>query len=169
MALTVTPGSATADSYATLAEANTYHTDHGTTAWTGTDALKENALRRAVDWLDFTYRTRFSGSRADDRDQNLEWPRDNAYDIADVFIVNTEIPIEIKRAQIEAALRELVAPGSLSPDYTASEQLKSLDVFQVVKREFFGGGENVVLPVLHIVDGILSGLIGGDTNFLLRA
>ena len=86
-----------------------------------------------------------------------------------MFIVNTEIPIEIKRAQIEAALRELVAPGSLSPDFTASEQLKSLDVFQVVKREFFGGGENAVLPVLHIVDGILSGLIGGDTNFLLRA
>lgn len=169
MTLVTTPGSATADSYATLAEANTYHSDRGTSAWTGTDAVKEEALRRAVNWLDFTYRTRFPGFRTDDRDQNLEWPRDNAYDVAGVFIVNTEIPIEIKRAQIEAALRELVAPGSLSPDYTASEQLKSLDVFQVVRREFFGGGENAVLPVLHIVDGILSGLIGGDSNFLLRA
>ncbi len=169
MALVTTPGSATADSYATLTEADTYHSDRGNTAWTGTDALKENALRRAVDWLDFTYRTRFPGSRADDRDQNLEWPRAVAYDVAGTLIANTEIPIEIKRAQIEAALRELVAPGSLSPDYNASEQLKSLDVFQVVRREYFGGGENAVLPVLHIVDGILSGLIGGGGNFVMRA
>ncbi len=168
MALDTASGAATADSYATLVEANIYHTDRGNLAWTGGDALKENALRRATVWVDINYRTRFSGARTNDRDQALEWPRINAYDAANVFIVDTEIPIEIKHAQMEAALRELVAVGSLSPDYTASEQLKSLDVFQVVKREFFGGGESAVKPVLHIVNGILAGLIGGDTNFLLR-
>lgn len=169
MVLITTPGSATADSYATLAEANTYHIDRGNTAWTGSDALRDAALRRATTWVDNTYRHRFPGWRTDDRDQNLEWPRTHAFDIAGELLDVDEIPIEIKRAQIEAALRELVAPGSLSPDFTASEQLKSLDVFQVVKREFFGGGENAVLPVLHIVDGILAGLIGGDTNFVMRA
>ncbi len=168
MALTVTPGSASADSYATLTEANTYHGDRGNVAWAGADALKENALRRAAVWVDINYRTRFSGARTNDRDQALEWPRLNAYDAADVFIVDTEIPIEIKHAQMEAALRELVAIGSLSPDYVGSTQLKSLDVFQVVRREFFGGGENAVKPVLHIVNGILAGLIGADTIFLTR-
>ncbi len=168
MVLITTPGAADADSYATLVEADAYHLARGNTAWAGSTTLKENALRRSAVWVDINFRVQFPGARTIERDQVLEWPRINAFDVAGVFIVDTEIPIEIQQAQMEAALREVVAPGSLSPDYTASEQLKSLDVFQVVKREFFGGGENAVKPVLHIVNGILAGLIGGDSNFLMR-
>lgn len=169
MALTTTPGSATADSYATLAETDTYHSDRGNTAWAGTDALKEAALRRAVTWLDSTYLVRFPGYRTDDRDQNLEWPRTNAYDIAGELLAVSEIPIEIKRAQMEAALRELVVPGSLSPDFVAAGAVKSESVGPISQEFFASGGSSSVLPVIHIVDGILAGLIGGAVVFVARA
>ena len=170
MALVTTPGSLTADSYATLAEANTYHTAQGNTAWTGADALKEGALRRATVWLDSTYRVRFPGYRTDRRLQALEWPRTSAYDAAQQLLGVAEIPIEIKNAQIEAALRELATPGSLSPDFVATGQLKAISVEGAVSQEFFGiSGASDVLPVVNIVDGILSGLIGGDANFVMRA
>ena len=173
MALVTTSGSATADSYYTLAELNAYWSARGNTTWTGSDSVKEAAAIKATVWVDFTYRARFPGQRTEGRaqavPQALEWPRRNAYDRENELIASTVIPIEIKHAQAEAALRELVTPGSLSPDYVASEQVKSESVGPLSTEFFGGGGSSSVLPVVNIIDGILSSLIGGDVGFVMRA
>ena len=65
-------GLTTAVAYVAVADADAYHTAMGNTAWTGTDAAKEIALRRATQYLDnrYTYRgTRLTSTQA------LEWPQ----------------------------------------------------------------------------------------------
>ena len=169
MALVTTPGSTASDSYATLAAADAYHLARGNVAWTGTDELKEGALRRGTTWLDAVYRSRWPGWRLNARDQSLDWPRSGVTDAEGTSVDNDTIPIEIINATIEAALRELVTPGSLTPDYLAAGQLKSLEVVGVVKREFFADpGQGGSLPVLNIVDGILASLIGTRSRNVIQ-
>jgi hypothetical protein len=118
--------------YGTLADANTYHTARGNTAWTGTDAVKLAALERATDYIDGRYRwllpsgrweSMFPGERTDGRAQEREWPRTDAEDYDGNAIPDDEVPVEVENATYEAALRELVTPGSLSPDFVPSGQV----------------------------------------------
>ena len=46
-----------------MADADAYHTAYGNTGWTGTEAAKEIALRRATQYIDSRYR--FRGVRKD--------------------------------------------------------------------------------------------------------
>ena len=122
MAVTIdaTAGGANANSYMTLAQADAYveamieSTDVG--KWTtGTDDTRNRALAAAAERLD---RERFLGARATDT-QARQWPRTgvrkpdtyvNTYATgfpvrrsADYF-TDTEIPDQVKRAQIELAV-----------------------------------------------------------------
>ena len=54
-------GLPTANSYASLADANNFHSDRLTPEWAGTDAQKTAALIRATDSIDATYR--FTGRK----------------------------------------------------------------------------------------------------------
>lgn len=121
-----------AENYGEVADADTYHSDRGNTAWTGSEAVKTAALVRASQYVDGRYRWRlksgrwqsmFRGSKAGGRAQALEWPRTGATDYEGNEIPDNEVPVEVEHATYEAALRELVTPGSLSPDYTASAQV----------------------------------------------
>lgn len=149
--------------YGTLAEANAYHTERGNAAWTGTDGVKTAALTRASTWIDATYGARFPGNRTEGRNQELQWPRAGAQDIECWPIEINEIPIEIKRATFEAALRELVTPNSLSPDYVAAERVKRERVGPL-ETEYVDTGVGVadVRPIVSIVDDILSHLLPGE-------
>jgi hypothetical protein len=122
MALIVETGSglATAESYVSVADAAEYAAARGLTFPATPEAAAEQALRRATTWLDGRYRGSFPGSRTNRREQALEWPRINAYDRScpPEYIEKNEIPVEIVNATIEAAIRELKIPGSLSPDVT---------------------------------------------------
>ena len=75
MPLTVEDGTglATADSYASRAEADAYHAARGNAAWSAasTDA-RDAALRKATQYLDTRYR--WVGNRST-LTQALEWPR----------------------------------------------------------------------------------------------
>lgn len=65
------------DTYVTVADADTYHTNRGNTGWTGaTTEAKEIALRKATDYLDrqFTFR-----GYKQTQTQLLDWPRYEAY------------------------------------------------------------------------------------------
>ena len=62
-------------------------------------------------------------------------------------------------ATCEAALRELATPGSLSPDYAAAEQVASATAGPVSVTYKATIGVGTVIPILTIVDGILSRLI----------
>lgn len=169
-------GLADAESYLSVSDLGDYATDFGRsyTASSPADA-DEAALRRATQWLDGAFRSRFPGSRLNGRDQALEWPRDDAYDISGELIADA-VPIEIMHATAEAALREIAVPGSLNPDYTPSERIKrqrdKVDVLET-EVEYFDSASGAVIPIVTVIDEILSGLIGLRSNstvtFLKRA
>jgi len=122
MAVTIdaTAGGANANSYMTLAQADAYveamisSTD--VSKWsTGTDDTRNRALAAAAQRLD---RERFIGARATNT-QALQWPRTGVrkpdtyvntyatgfpFRISEDYFSETEIPDQIKRAQIELAV-----------------------------------------------------------------
>jgi len=165
MTLTTTPGSATADSYATLAQALAYHAVRGNTAWAAsTDALREAAMIRATIWVDNTYRPRWAGYRVNGRTQALDWPRNDVTDCDGFAVDYLTIPTEVASATSEAALRELAVPGALSPDYVSSETVKTASAGPVSVTFADTSGAGSVTPILTIVDGILARLLGARSR-----
>lgn len=99
MPLDTTPGSATANSYPSLTEANEYNDAH-ISGWSGTDAEKEVALQMATSLMDYYFI--WTGS-AVDAVQALSWPRNGMLSRNGFAIPNTEIPRDLKRATSELA------------------------------------------------------------------
>jgi hypothetical protein len=95
-----TLGGTTANSYVTLAEANTYfETAPDSSTWTDkTDDQKNRALISATRWIDALS---FYGARCTDT-QALSWPREN-YMVDGVALSCTLIPQRIKAATFELA------------------------------------------------------------------
>jgi hypothetical protein len=168
MALTITPGGASDDSYASTAEASAYADSRGLTfAVAGDDApLAEQALRRATAWVDATYRARFPGYRVNAREQALEWPRYDAYDTEGNYIESTVVPVEIINATIEAAIREKASPGALSPDVTPGTVKKRVRVEGAVEVEYAvgAGGVRSQVPISTVIDGLLGSLLSSPRN-----
>lgn len=162
MALTTTPGSATANSYASLVEAAAYHTARGNATWTGTDALKEAALIRATQWLDGRYGSQWPGVRWKLREQALDWPRIEVYDRDGTVVDYDTIPVEVLNATCEAALRELTTPGILSPDVTPGT-VKVLTEVKGIKWTPLraAASANDMALTITAVDRALAPLIGG--------
>lgn len=92
------------DTYASIAEADTYFSEQNKTHWTGSDAAKEGALRQATVYLDSYYK--WVGTVASST-QTLGWPRVYAYDSEGRTI--TGIPDRVKDATCELALQALTA------------------------------------------------------------
>ncbi len=105
MSLDTTPGSATADSYATLAEFEAYAANRlPALAWfaAAADPLKEAALRAAARELDAAFD--WTGA-AVDATQALTWPRSGMLTRNGFNISTTTIPVPLKQAQCEFALQ----------------------------------------------------------------
>lgn len=137
MALDTTIGGASADSYSTVVEADTYHSLMGNAAWALlADAVKESSLRVAAQYIDTTYQ--FIGDKYT-ATQALEWPRGNV--VVDDFAIAVDvIPVQIKSAQIEAALRASTA--TLVPDVAGgSVAEKTVDVITVKYSEYTNNGQ----------------------------
>lgn len=100
-------GKADAESYISVADADTYHTARGNTAWTGATAVKEAALRRATDYLEDVYAARWKGERGDAA-QALSWPR-GGVTVHGFAVDEDEVPDVVSRACAELALRALSA------------------------------------------------------------
>lgn len=139
-----------ADSYVSVTVANTHHINRGNLSWAGSTESREVALRKATSFIDSTYYDRFPGYRAKRRAQALEWPRVGAYlshqtqnsrtpfvstqgffDFGFDYLPHNTIPREIIFATCEAALREIVEPGSLEPDLERGGGIKSLSAGSV--------------------------------------
>ena len=145
--------------YGTVVEATAYHTSRGNTGWVDSPtSTAEAALIRASVWLDGVYGQRWPGSKVDG-DQYLAWPRTNADDYEGFAIASTVTPRAVQHATYEAALRELVSPGSLSPDFTPSQGVKQETVgpLTVVYRD---GVAYEFRPIASVVDDLLAPLIG---------
>lgn len=167
MTLTTTPGASTADAYASLAAALAYHAAMGNAGWaSAVDADRETALRRATKWIDATYRKRWIGFRVNGRAQPLDWPQTGVFDRDGFAVDSTTIPDEVVNATCEAALRELTTPGMLLPDYVPAERVKTASAGPVSITYADSKDATDVLPILAVVEGILSRLIYGDNRAL---
>lgn len=175
MALITTPGAADADSYFSLAEATAYFTARGITAWTGTDAVKENAARRGTAYLDNQYRGRWKGYRTEQL-QALAWPRVGSYrengvrigdslsvagivDLDGFEIPTNVVPQQIKNAAMESALLALTGVD-MEPRLERGGMIKSIgkSVGPLRKDITYMDGAPAVDRFLAI-EGLLRGLV----------
>lgn len=111
------------NSYASVAESDSYFTDRGNSTWTAlTSTVKEQNLIKATDYIDQVFGTRFLGSRVFE-EQALQWPRQNTGNSALNYDDEEEegpIPNKLKYACIEYAFRSYGAPLSPDPTFDAS-------------------------------------------------
>lgn len=118
--ITATAGSASANSYITLSDANFivdgFVEDADVTAWdSATDDQKNRALYTATQRID---RERFIGARTDDT-QALQWPRTGVrkpdtyvntyatgfpFRISEDYFADDEIPEQVRKAQVVLAV-----------------------------------------------------------------
>ena len=128
-------GSATADSYVTLVEADAYFTAHGSpSAWTAlTDANKESALRYAAKWIDARYR--WAGQRLYST-QALSFPRTSFVTNDDRYFASATIPSDLQALQCEAALKHV--EGALNASYSRGGALTGLQV-DVIRLDYAEG------------------------------
>ncbi len=163
MALTVEDGTglAAADAFVSIAYCDTYHSDRGNSTWTGTDAVKEQAIRRATAVLSGGFG--WKGDRLQGRDQALAWPRTGVTDGDGNSVPSDEVPTEVQKACAEMALRELVTPGQLTPDVVLSEAVKSAKAGPV-SVDFLNAsvGPSSSVPILTVVANLISGLLESD-------
>lgn len=163
------------DFYGSVSAADAYHLARANAAWVGEDAAKQAALIRASAYIDGKYQAQnscgrweslFSGAKTGGRAQSLQWPRTGATDNEGHAIPADEVPIEIEQATYQSALREIALPGSLSPDYVASQTIKREKVGPL-ETEFAvsdsASGAGSVRPVITVVDELLAPLLGCKT------
>ena len=106
-------GSATAESYISVADADTRHAAFGNTAWAAlTTSAKEIALRKATAYMVQSYRTRWLGERINST-QALDWPRWGAV-VGCYTIPSDEVPVTVADACADLALK--ASTDELSPD-----------------------------------------------------
>ena len=150
MALIVEDGSGVenADSYLSVADADSHHADRGNAGWAGDGAAKEAALRKATDYLGQTYRLRWLGARAD-AGQALDWPRTGLGAIG-----GGVVPDEVRRAAAELALVALGA--ELNPPLARGGRVKREKVGPIESEFEDGAPGRTRYPA---IDGMLAPLL----------
>jgi len=172
MALTVETGAglAGADSYLSVADADTYHTAHGNpTTWSaiGTDAEKEEALRLATQYLDLAYAGQWRGAKGAQA-QALAWPRIQAETDGGYIFSSTALPLLLRHATAALALlhvTETAAGSSLLPDQStpASVEREKVAVGSIEIDTTYTGG-NAPFKKYSMVDLMLRALtLSGNT------
>lgn len=158
--------------YGDVTRATTYHEARGQgDRWAAIED-KEAALQRGTDYCDQRYREKlksgrwvsmFPGSKANGRSQDREWPRTDATDYEGNDIADDEVPEEVEHAAYEAALLEGEDPGSLSPQYVASEQAKrekvgpvEVEYADTSKMHLPQGVETPNRPIVPVIDEIIA-------------
>lgn len=164
-----------AANYGTTTGANEYHLARGNAAWVGTEEQKLAALTRASTYIDAlgqrmcgsAWVSAYPGVKTGGRGQELAWPRTGATDNDGIAILPDEVPREVEWATYEAALREITAAGSLSPDFVPSQQVKreKVDVLEVEYAVTSNtNGSNPNLPVISTVDKLLAPIMVSGCN-----
>jgi len=153
MSLTVEDGTglATADTYLSRADAETYHDERGNTAWASlTDAEKDAALRYGTTTLDGLYS--WTGTLISTT-QALGWPRSGASDHDGRYIASDAVPTCIQHATCELAL--LHASSALNAHYERGGAIRRERVGPLETEYAPGASVEPALPVLdHIVGGL---------------
>jgi len=170
-----------ADSYVSLTDAAAYHTDRGNTAWAAaaSDTVREQALRKATQYIDGHYFHRWKGAVVAPLTQSLQWPRAGVkisdpqeyyatlpsfYDVSySGFLEITTIPQKLKDATCEAALRSLSA--ALAPDLKRGGRMASVNVAGI--QEVFEQGASPNTSY-QIIDQLLAPFLKSNQMSLVR-
>ena len=153
-------GSTTAESYISVAEADTYHAANGAPAsWTAAStADKESALRQATAYLDDRYAYQWRGTRAHE-EQALRWPRTAVYDDDGFYVSSSSIPERLGRAVAVVALA-LIDGTELYANQTNGGEVveKSVTVGSIAITKVFAGSQSSQ-PTFPEARALLAGLI----------
>ncbi len=155
MALVVEDGTglATAESYISVADADTRHSNLGNTAWTGTTAVKEAALRKATEYIEQRYRLRWKGVRVIST-QALSWPRTAA--MVDGYESGyNSVPTEIANACADLALKSL--SETLNADQTRAVIREKVGPLETEYSEFSPQANRY-----PAIDGMLAAYLKGS-------
>jgi hypothetical protein len=178
MPLVVEDGTAKADadSYVSAADFSAYAAKYGVTL-NGPDPRVDPALRRATDYIDATYRGRFSGYPVNYGVQALEWPRIGAYlRIPDVgraeaflysasayyyrgglyYVQDNVVPPQIIKATCDAAMREFTKAGILAPDLKRGGSIEEVQAGSVRVRY---GANSPTVTTFQTIDNALKSLL----------
>lgn len=166
MALVVEDGSclSNAESYASVAYFISHHTGRGN-AFTASASEIEQALRKATDYMETRWATKWSGIRQTTT-QALAWPRISAY-YPDDGRAASGVPIEVKRACVEYALRSIsepLAPDPVYSDIQAPIIEKEERVGPIMEKTVYGGGgASASFRKYPIVDESIKMLLSGSS------
>jgi hypothetical protein len=161
MALVTTSGSASADSYASQAEATAYLAIRTTgTTWTSLASdVMDNYLRWAAIVLDTLG---WRGYRTEET-QALAWPRADIYDQDGYAVDDDAIPTWLKRAQAEMAY-QLVSNDwtqGQGPTYARRVKLGSLEVEGEMHKKIPSAVLALCRPYLASIPGVIVPLVRG--------
>lgn len=146
-------GLSNSNSYSSVAAADSYFADRGVTAWAAlTTTAKEQALIKATDYLEQTYRESWKGFRVTSS-QALSWPR------SEVIVDTFPVPANIVPAPIIKACAEMAIRASEGEDLIADlgQQIikEKVDVIETTYAEFgslsarYPAVNRLVLPYLY--------------------
>lgn len=93
-----------------------------------TDAIREQCLRKATDYMTQVYTDRWKGVRYDPDTQVLDWPREGVV-VNSVEVDYDVVPTPVKNACCELALRALA--GDIYPDLTQGVVREKIGVIEV--------------------------------------
>lgn len=139
--------------------ADTYHAAHGNTDWAGSN--KPIAQLRGSEYIDHTFRSSFPGLKTDGRSQIREQPRTSNHDIEGNSIASDEVPTEVIEASYEAALLELVEPGTLFPEYDPSAQVRREKVGVIEVEYTAPHGSSSLRKTIAVIIGIITPVLTG--------
>jgi len=140
-----------AESYCTVAFADGRLGNRGFTIWTNlTTSEKEQALRRATDYMGQNYRSSWIGTRVS-QSQSLDFPRYGM--VVDTFSVASNIvPIDIQNACAEMAFR--AAGGELDSDLGQCIVMEKVGTLEVEYDRYssrsvkYSAVENLIRPYI---------------------
>jgi len=146
-------GLSNSNSYAAVADADTYLADRGVSSWAGGVASdKQAALVKASDFIDSMFM--FNGDR-NGATQAMSWPRTGASDVVEGYDIATNVvPTAIKRAVMELAYK--VSTGTVL--------LKDLSRGGLYKSQTVGPlsvvyADGAPARTIYGVEGLLKGLL----------
>ena len=155
-------GSSTAETLISVVDSDTYHAARGNATWaTITTAQKEQALRRATEFMIQSFTNRWQGYRKTDT-QALDWPR---YDVVvNGYVIDNDIvPETVKRACAEMAIR--AAAGPLIDDLTQGVTSETVGPIQVTydktsnRKTKYASVEALLQPYLKAGSSATMGLV----------
>lgn len=158
-------GRADAESYISVADATAYHAGRGNAAWAAvaSDEVREQLLRRATDYMEQSYRSRWAGMRLSVT-QALSWPRyevpikdaPGGYASLPSYYPHDEVPLLVSQVCALLALRAIDGELNADPEVAVKrKKVASLEVeyfdralpvrpmsaLSEMLRPFFRGGE----------------------------